>query len=188
MMGARGAAAPPASTATAPNPAKPARTASAKTPEAAPARAATPQWTSNAAAWVGRERNSAAFELASINKVNVWMRQAQPVLVVRCRAQKAEAFVFTSSAARMEPEDENHTVRIQFDGGAAATERWADSAEHDALFAPDGAAFVQRLVSARQLKFGFSPHNADPAVATFEVDGLAGHLASAARQCGWKNR
>ena len=192
MMGARGVAAPAATATSASNPAKPARTApsptpgSAMTPESAPARAATPRWTSNAAAWVGRERNSAAFELPSINRVNVWMRQAQPVLVVRCQAHKAEAFVFTSSAAKMEPEDENHTVRIQFDGGAAATERWADSSEHDALFAPDGAAFVQRLVSARQLKFGFSPHNADPVVATFEVDGLAAHLASAARQCGWK--
>ena len=185
MMGARGVAAPAATATPASNPAKPARTAPSPTPGA---RAATPRWTSNAAAWVGRERNSAAFELPSINRVNVWMRQAQPVLVVRCEAHRAEAFVFTSSAAKMEPEDENHTVRIQFDGGAVATERWADSSEHDALFAPNGAAFVQRLVSARQLKFGFSPHNADPVVATFEVDGLAAHLASAARQCGWKNR
>ena len=157
-------------------------------PEAALAPATKPQWSSNAAAWVGRERNSAAFELASVNKIKVWMRMAQPVLVVRCRAQKPDVFVFTASAAKMEPQDENHTVRIQFDSEPVATERWADSAEHDALFAPDGAAFAQRLVAARQLQFGFVPHNADPVVATFEVAGLTEHLASAARQCGWKNR
>jgi Type VI secretion system VasI, EvfG, VC_A0118 len=190
LMSTRGVAAPAAGAAPAPHPAKPARPAPSQPAQTSPATAvaSAPQWSRNNAEWVGRQRNSAAFELASINKVAVWMRHVQPMLVVRCSAQKPEVFVFTASAAKMEPQDENHTVRVQFDSDAMSTERWPDSSEHDALFAPDGQAFLQRLLTARRLQFGFSPHNADPVVATFQVAGLAEHLASAARQCGWKNR
>jgi hypothetical protein len=189
LMSTRGVAAP-ATGAAAPNPAKPARPAPSQPAQTSPATAvaSAPQWSRNNAEWVGRQRNSAAFELAAINKVAVWMRHVQPMLVVRCSAQKPEVFVFTASAAKMEPQDENHTVRVQFDSDAMSTERWPDSSEHDALFAPDGQAFLQRLLTAQRLQFGFSPHNADPVVATFQVAGLAEHVASAARQCGWKNR
>ena len=146
-----------------------------------------PRWTSNPAAWVGKDRRSAAFELASIGKIQVWMRQVQPMLIVRCRDKAAEAFVFTDSPAKMEPQDGDHTVRIRFDDGPELAERWPDSAEHDALFAPDSAAFVRQLVAARRMHFSFSPHNANTASMTFDVTGLAEHLTTAARQCGWKN-
>jgi hypothetical protein len=113
------------------------------------------------------------------------MRTVQPMLVVRCRAGRLEAFVFTDTAAKMEPQDQDHTVRLRFDGGAETSARWPDSAEHDSLFARDGAAFVQQLLTAETLQFGFTPHNADPAVAVFHVSGLQEHLASA-RACGSK--
>ena len=82
--------------------------------------------------------------------------------MVRCLAHKADAFVFTDSPARIEPEDENHTVRVAFDDEPDATQRWMDSEEHDALFAPDGAAFARRLAQSAHLRFGFTPHNAPP--------------------------
>ena len=189
LMSVRGSASPGgAAAAPAPAPAAPTTTRlrpAVKTPRAVPV--VTPKWTSNPGAWVGRERNSAAYEVAAIGKVQVWMRQVHPMLVVRCRAKSAEVFVFTDSAAKMEPQDGNHTVRFRLDDGAETSERWPDSAEHDALFAPDGGAFLRQLVQARSLQFGFSPHNADAVMATFDVTGLADHLAQSARQCGWKN-
>jgi hypothetical protein len=179
LMSTRGAAAPEAAPAVAHAP-KPQQSA------VAPA-VVTPKWSSNPTAWVGGERHSAAFELAAINKVQVWMRQVRPMLVVRCRASVAEVFVFTDSPARMEPQDGNHSVRIRLDSNPEVAERWPDSAEHDALFAPDGGAFLRQLVRAQRLEFGFSPHNASPTAASFDVTGLIEHLAAAAKQCGWKN-
>jgi hypothetical protein len=136
--------------------------------------------------WVGRDRRAIALELEAIGKVPVWMRQVRPVLVVRCTSGAAEVFVYTQTAAKMEPQDENHTVRVRVDDGQDVTQRWADSLEHDALFAPDGSALAQQLMQARMLRFGFTPHNAAPVVAEFDVTGLAGLLAPSARQCGWK--
>ena len=150
--------------------------------------AAAPRWNRMTdGRWVGDKRNSVAFELAALDKIHIWTRAVTPVLVVRCEDGHAESFVFTQSAARMEAQDGNHTVRVAFDGGTGVTERWPDSDDHDALFAPDGTAFAQQLAQSHSLRFGFDPHNAPPATANFEVGGISELLRGSARQCGWKN-
>ena len=86
----------------------------------------------------------------------------------------------------MEAQDENHSVRISFDDEPEVTERWPDSSDHDALFAPDAVAFARRLTAARTLRFGYTPHNSQKAVAEFHLSGLAELIQPAAKQCGWK--
>ena len=113
---------------------------------------------------------------------------ATAVLVVRCEKGNAEAFVYTQSAARMEPQDGDHTVQVSFDGAGPASQRWPDSAEHDALFARKPLEFTRQLTQSRTLQFGFTPHNAEPVVATFVLDGLEPLLASSAKPCGWHRK
>ena len=112
------------------------------------------------------------------------MKRVRPTLVVRCMDKRTDVFVYTDSAARIEEQDENHTVRVAFDDGAGTHERWPDSVEHDALFAPDGQAMARRLLGARQMRFTFSPHNAAPVTATFDVSGLGELLSPIAKRCG----
>jgi hypothetical protein len=145
-----------------------------------------PKWSAANNDWVGNQRRAVAFEVRAENKVPIWQRQAHPILVVRCVSNRTDVFVFTESAAKMEPQDENHTVRIGFDEDPEFTERWPDSDDHDALFAPDGATFARRLTQARTLRFGFTPHNAAPVMANFQVSGLGNLIEPVARQCGWK--
>lgn len=130
-------------------------------------------WFENAATWTGNARRGIAYELAARNETQVWMKVVRPVLVVRCVQGRTDAFVFTDSAASMEAQDEDHTVRISFDGEAVRTERWPDSSAHDALFAPEGARFAAELMKAATLRFGYTPHNAAPVVAHFDVTGLS---------------
>jgi hypothetical protein len=136
--------------------------------------------------WLWNVRKGAAFELRAENRVAIWQGIAQPLLVIRCEPGGMQTFVYTASALQIEPEDENHTVRITFDEEPEITERWADSNDHDALFAPDGPAFARRLMQARTLKFGYTPHNAARAVAEFHVTGLEAIVEPAAKQCQWK--
>jgi hypothetical protein len=157
----------------------------ASKPLSVPAGAPRPTWSSANRDWVGGARRAVAFELPADNKVQVWQRQAHPILVVRCFAKRTEAFVFIESAAQIEPQG-NHAVRVRFDAEPEGSERWPDADEHDALFAPDGAAFVRRLTGARTLQFGYKPHNAPPVVAEFHVSGLGALMAPAAAQCGSK--
>jgi hypothetical protein len=139
-------------------------------------------WTRADAEWVDPKKGI-ALQVLSEDRVKVWQRQAQPILVVRCLAKRTDAFVFIESAAKIEPQPWR-TVRVGFDDEAEHTERWPDSADHDALFSPDGAAFASRLTHARTLTFGYTPHNADPVVAQFQVTGLAEQLAPLAKHCG----
>jgi hypothetical protein len=136
--------------------------------------------------WTANKRHSDAFELPAENTVPIWFSQVRPLLVVRCSSKHAEVFVFTGSALKIEAGTEDHTVTFHFDDEQATTTRWPDSAEHDALFAPDGDAFVQRVLAARTLRFGYTPHNAEPAVAQFNVRGLGELIEPAAKDCGWK--
>jgi hypothetical protein len=136
--------------------------------------------------WVGTRRGAVAYEVEADDTVGVWMRTVRPALVVRCAGGSTEVFVFTQTAAKIEPQTEDHTVTLSFDEGESVMERWPDSADHDALFAPDGAAFARRLLEASTLRFGFTPHNAPPATATFQVAALDQALATAGRECGWK--
>jgi hypothetical protein len=150
-----------------------------------PSGGANAKWsTANVDRWVGNGRRKFAAELPAENRVAIWQRQVRPVLVVRCLAQGLEVFVFTDTAAKIEPRTEDHTVRITLDHGPETSARWPDSADHDALFAPDGAALTRQLVGARTLQFGFTPHNASPVVAHFNIAGLDAALAPAAKQCG----
>ncbi len=144
-------------------------------------------WTAaNRAIWAGRGRRNTAFELQADNNVSVWMRTVRPMLVVRCMAGRVDAFVYTASAAKIEAHTEDHTVRFSFDDGSEVSERWPDSEEHDALFAPDGAAFARRIAGSTVMRFGFTPHNAAPVSAQFHVAGLSQIMEPAARECGLK--
>jgi Type VI secretion system VasI, EvfG, VC_A0118 len=152
-----------------------------------PSSSATATWsTASVDRWIGNGRRKFAIELAAENRVTVWQRQVKPVLVVRCLTQRPEVFVFTDSAAKIEPKTEDHTVHITLDDGEEVSELWPDSADHDALFAPDGTAFARRLAAARTMRFGFTPHNSPAVQVHFSVAGLEQHLAAAARECGWK--
>jgi hypothetical protein len=155
--------------------------------EAPPPAVPTQTWsTERRAYWTGDRRKSAAFELPAENSVTIWLGQVRPLLVVRCIDKRTEVFVFTGSALKIEPGTEDHTVTYRVGDEGEHTERWPDSAEHDALFAPDGAAFAQRLLRTSAFRFGYTPHNAAPAVANFSVAGLRELVEPVARECGWK--
>lgn len=168
----------------------PARAASRPQPSAsanAQPESATQKWNSeNRAYWVGNRPRSAAFELPAENTVSVWTRYVRPTLVVRCMSQSIQTFVVTESALKIEPQTDDHTVTFSFDDEPPTTERWADSDEHDALFAPDGSAFAQRLMRARSFRFGYTPHNASAVTAVFSVGGLAPLMEPAAKECALK--
>jgi len=167
--------APPATTAT-PAP------VSAPTPPAG-IDVASAGWVENGDVWMGGARKGIALEVAARNETQIWMRTVRPLLVVRCVDSRTDVFVFTDSAATMEAQDDDHTVRVTLDGGPERSERWPDSASHDALFAPDGSRLLDELGRARTLTFGYTPHNSAPVVARFDVGGLKDRLATAAKHC-----
>jgi hypothetical protein len=136
--------------------------------------------------WIANHKKSMAYELEADQQVRVWTTHVRPALVVRCLNKKTEVFVYTETSSKMESTDGLHTVKLTFDDGAASDERWPDSAEHDALFAPDGTALARRLSAAHHLRFGFSPHNAEPVQVDFDLGDAGSVVSHVAKTCGWK--
>jgi hypothetical protein len=136
--------------------------------------------------WIANHKRSVAYELEADQQVRVWTTHVRPSLVVRCLNHKTEVFVYTETPSKIESTDGLHSVRLTFDDGGDSEERWPDSAEHDALFAPDGTALARRISSAHHLRFGFSPHNADPVQVDFDLGDAATVVSHVAKTCGWK--
>ena len=172
--------------------------AGAVTPNApsAPTPAVQPPFTSAKHSWkatrprqdVRYGRDVIIFELAAEHDVPVWHKRVRPHLAIRCAEREMDLYVMTQTAASFESGTNQHTVHLAFDGGSAATEKWDHSVDHEALFAPDSDNLVSQIAAAKTMTFAFTPFNAAPVFAHFNVTGLETHLAKAARTCGLKRR
>ena len=167
--------------------AAPASPASGTSPAAATTTAATHQWSrEDEYRWVANHKRSVAYQLDADQQVRVWTTHVRPSLVMRCLNRKTEVFVYTETPSKLESTDGLHSVKLTFDDAAESDERWPDSAEHDALFAPDGTALARRISTAHHLRFGFSPHNADPVQVDFDLGDAGSVVSHLAKTCGWK--
>ena len=144
------------------------------------------KWTgSKQARWARDGSKTIAFELEAEKDIAVWMKRVRPLLAIRCLYHNTEVMVLPDSAASIEPND-RHTVRVGFDGGADAQQLWFGSDDHQALFAPDGAAFANQIATARTMRFGFTPYNAKPVVIEFDVRGFDDLIGLVAKTCAAK--
>lgn len=117
----------------------------------------------------------------------------RPSLVIRCQEGKTDTYVVTHMAASVEEDYDgaprlDHTVKIRFDDGNAIQEFWEESGSHDALFiGADGKELAKTLSHTQRFTFQFTPFNANPAVARFDLQGLDSHLGKVADACRWNS-
>jgi hypothetical protein len=143
-----------------------------------------PKWSrTRQSTWATDGTRTIGFELEAERDVPVYMDRVRPLLAVRCISHRTQVFVVLKSAASIENGGDTHTVKIRLDGEPEAEEEWLDSADKQALFAPDGEAFAARMATARSLHFAFRPFNAPPATIEFDVHGFEGPLAAMAKTC-----
>jgi hypothetical protein len=138
------------------------------------------------ATWANDGSKTISFELKATHDVNVWMSRVRPLLVIRCLYRTTEVFVAIQSAASIEGQSGNHTVRVQIDDDQELAQQWTDSMSGQELFAPNSVALVRRLASAKRLRFSFTPFNATPVAAEFSVEGFDGLAGLVGNTCGWK--
>lgn len=136
--------------------------------------------------WATDGSRTISFSLQAESEVRVWMKSVRPVLAVRCLAGNTEVFVITNWAASIEPSAELHTVHLSFDDGPIVGEQWWDSDDAQALFAPEGVRVARQIARSHVMHFGFTPFNAAPVTAQFNVAGFDQLVGSVAKTCRWK--
>lgn len=153
-------------------------------PIARPESTSAPKWSrTRQSQWATDGSRTIGFEVEALRDVAVYMDRVRPVLAVRCISQQTEVFVVLRSSPSIENGGDTHTVRIGLDEEPDVEERWLDSSNMQALFAPDARAFAARMATARHLRFAFKPYNAPPASVDFDVHGFEGPLAAMAKTC-----
>lgn len=152
---------------------------------APPAYSGAPKWEGGRAAGRGR-RAEVTYGVNAENEIAIWGGRIRPVLTVRCSGGVTDVFVLTESAAKVEETKDHRTVRVAIDEGPERIERWVESADYDALFAPDGPAMAREIAAGRTLRFGFTPYNAPPVLAEFDIRGFDRLIGSVAKSCRWQ--
>lgn len=165
---------------------QPAATLPASTPPPQPPKPAS-KWSGGAtAASAMDDTPGVVFSLQAEGPIAIWLKTVTPALVVRCQENRTDAYIRTYSAAQVEyGHTDSASVRVRWDDGTAASQRWMESTNNESIFAPNGVAFTRRLASAERLRVEFTPFNASPVVMDFDVRGFKEHAAQIAKTCGW---
>lgn len=123
---------------------------------------------------------------ASGTLTNAAGAEVAPTLFVRCLESTTEVFVHTELPALPEPgSDGTTTVRFRVDDEPAVRQRWVDSTDRLAYFAPEGIPLARRLASARTLRWEYTALADGRHIVEFDVRGLDALLPDVAEACGW---
>lgn len=133
------------------------------------------------------DSKTVVVELTAENFIKGWLSEYSPVLVIRCKENKTELYIRTGMSSDPEYGLYNeHTVRIRLDDGKPFKQRWSDSTDNEALFAPKSIALAKDIAKSKKMLFEFTPFSSSPQTVEFDVQGLMPHLEELAKTCNWK--
>ena len=137
-----------------------------------------------------------------------WLKTATPTLVVRCKTPAAgdpiagiaartpflpvqpglDVYVDLGMPATVENVEGKHTVHIRFDDHPERRSGSSESNDKETLFLAPATAVQMVLTSRALLKgnrmlFQFTPFNASPAIATFDIRGFDNHVGQILEAC-----
>lgn len=128
------------------------------------------------------------LQLEAETPISGWPGKVEtPVLVLRCKEHKTEAYVQTGMAANVEyGRFDEATVRIRVDRDPATTTIGSESTDHHALFFKEPISLIKSLLKGEQMIFGFTPFNSSAVETKFDLRGLDAAVVPLREACGWK--
>lgn len=139
-------------------------------------------------------------ELDAEDKINGPVEAIEPTLIVRCKGQLTEVYLYTGMPSSIETGYDGgvknyHTLRLKLDDGEPTFTAWDDSTDHKTLFLRsltldpmsfhDAIPFAKQLAKASKLAIEFTPFESVPEVVRFDVRGGEAHLNKVGQACGW---
>ena len=106
----------------------------------------------------------------------------RPVLMLRCRSGRFEAYVNWSAYLGLE----STRVTVRTDSRPARAESWSLSTNHVAAFAKAPVAFMQELSKSTTLILSVVPYSASPIISKFKLDGIGAVEVALRENCRLK--
>jgi type VI secretion system protein VasI len=141
------------------------------------------------------ERDRSSFDdsptvtlsLKALKPVSGWPGKIEfPVMVLRCREHKTEAYIRTNMVPNVEYGHASEaTVRLRLDEDPATKVLASESTDHQALFFRDPIPFVRSILKHQELLFGFTPFNSPAVETVFFLDGLSEAIKPLREACHW---
>ena len=128
---------------------------------------------------------SISLHLSAVESLQTRYGQAHPSIVIRCRDSRTDVFVVAGTMLQSDYYSAAIPVRTRFDGAAAKRERWNESDNREAAFAPRPISFAKALAAADSFFIELSLLDSGAQTAVFAVAGLQQELPKVAKACDW---
>ena len=127
-----------------------------------------------------------ALFLEAEDYIDGWLTTTLPTLVLRCKEGDINVYVKVGTQSDVEYGlYDAATVRVRFDQNQAFETVANESTNGEALFFQDPHEMIIAMLKSNEMVFGFTPFNADPAVTTFDLSGLANVIDPLKQSCRW---
>jgi type VI secretion system protein VasI len=173
---------------------QPPLTISAQKPTIAPTKASTPKpftgkWQTYTKKSEFDGSTTVILGLEAENYVEGWLTTTLPILNLRCKEGKIDTYVNIGMQADVEYGlYDKATVRVRFDQNQAFEMTASESTTGEALFFQDPDGMIMWMLQSREMVLGFTPFNADPVVATFDLLGLTNVIEPLKQSCNWNGK
>ena len=133
------------------------------------------------------DTRSVHLSLIANEKINGWLGKSYlPVLNIRCRERKAEAYIDFGMSPVVEPElYDGATLQFRIDKQPLFKAIASKSPDGNALFLRDPVSFIKRLFKAEELLVRFTPFTSTAQETSFSIAGLEKVIVPLAEACKW---
>jgi len=131
------------------------------------------------------DTTSVHLSLAANEKINGWLGKSYlPVLNIRCRERKAEAYIDFGMSPATEPElYDGATLQFRIDKQPLFKAVATKSADGNTLFLRDPISFIKRMFKAEHLLVRFVPFTSSAQETTFSIAGLEKAIVPLTEAC-----
>lgn len=132
------------------------------------------------------DSTNVVISLSAESSISGWPgKNHTPMLILRCKEKKTEAYIVTGMSPQVEYGTDGATVTLRFDKEKAAKYHTSKSTDGEALFFSQSVSLIRKMLGHTTLLFEFVPFNSSPAMTTFDLRGLADAVNPLKETCKW---
>lgn len=123
------------------------------------------------------------LSLAAESSIRAWLRSPTPLLAIRCQDRQYDVLIFVDTQLDSTLDDEVF-ARVRYGDRDPVSLFMSESTTGEAMFFPDARFAIRSLLLVDRLVVGFTPFNANPVEAIFDLTGLNTAIQPLFEACG----